>query len=625
MARCLYFDCSTGISGDMAVAAMIGLGADREGLLRMIDGLGLDGVTVRISEVEKSGIKATDFDVELAEGNPDHDARYLYGGAPEEEHHGHHRHHEHRSPADIAAIIDASSLTENAKAIAHRILDVVAKAESEAHGVPVDQVHFHEVGAKDSIVDIASLAFCLDDLDVDQVCFSPLVEGTGTVRCQHGVLPVPVPAVVNIVRDSGLRMSIADRRGEYVTPTGAAFAAAARTRDPPSVFTIERVGIGAGKRDQEVPGLLRAMIVADAESDTVIKLECNVDDCTGEMLGYTMERLFAAGAREVNFTPVYMKKDRPAWLLTVICHDAERGRLEDVIFRETSTIGIRRCRMERTVLDRSIVQADTPWGKVRVKVSEGPGLRRGYPEYEDVAAIARREGVPFQEVYRTAMRSSGLRGQVREDERPHALPEVPEPEPRVLHRTPHDALGVREAGPADAVEVDGDEQLLRMGGGAVEALRQPAAHALGAPVGRVGEPGDPLGGDVVRDDRCQHVAVHQVVGVVDAHVGPPLGELRGRRALRLREGVAQRVVVAVHGVLDQLEEDVLLRLDVPVQVGAGPGQLIGDQGQGDVGVGHLVVQGGRGPLDLLHADLLLLRAPSPDEVFHGVRRFASSI
>lgn len=568
MERLLYFDCSTGISGDMAVAAMIGLGADAGRLRGILEGLGL-GIAVGVSEVERSGVRAVDFDVVLEEDNRDHDVAYLYGhDAPAAEGHG-----AHRTPADIAAIIDGSGLTDGAKAVARRILDILADAEAEAHGISREEVHFHEVGAADSVADIIALAFCIDDLGIEDVCFSDLTDGTGTVRCRHGIIPVPVPAVVSIARAHGLRLSVADRKGEYVTPTGAAFAAAVGNSERPPSFRIDRVGTGAGKRDQEVPGLLRAMVLDTTGNDTVLRLECNVDDSTGESLGYAMERLFATGAKEVNYSPVYMKKNRPGWLLTVICDERRRPALEDVIFRETTTIGIRRCTMERTVLDRAVRRVDTPWGRVRVKVCSGPGFSRGYPEYDDVSQIARANGVPFEEVYRAAIRASGLRRdpvQVREDEHPHALPEVPEPEPGVVEDAVHDLLAVHETGPADTVEEHGDEELLRMGGGAVEALRQPAAHVLRAPVGGVGEPGHPLGGDVVGHDGCEDVAVPEVVDVVDADVGPLLGDLRDGGSLGSGDDLAERLVVAHHGVLDELEEDVLLGLDVPVQVGAGP-------------------------------------------------------
>ena len=408
----LYFECESGISGDMAVAAMLDLGADPDALTRALDSLDVDGFDIAIRDVMKSGIRAKDFDVVLDEDNHDHDAEYLYGHHHEEGHR--HHHHAHRHYGDIAALIEGADMTERARFISLRILRILGEAESEAHGVPLEEVHFHEVGAVDSIVDIVSLGVCLDSLDPDGVCFSELYEGTGTVRCQHGVMPVPVPAVVNIARAHSLPLRVTDSAGEYVTPTGAAFAAAARDCQRPRSFTISRVGIGAGKRESERSGLLRAMIIVpEPSTEGIVKLECNVDDCTGEELGYAAERLFAAGARDVSYSPVFMKKGRPGWLLTVICDEADRQGLEGVIFRETTTIGIRRVAMERTILRRTMEKISTEYGEVSVKVCTSDGLVRCYPEYEDVAAIARSRGVPFRDVYEAACRASRQRRQRR--------------------------------------------------------------------------------------------------------------------------------------------------------------------------------------------------------------------
>lgn len=400
MSGTLYFECISGISGDMAVAAMLDLGADEGKLMKVLDSLDVHGFSVRITDKEKSGILAKDFDVVLEHDNHDHDHEYLYGDVC---HHEGHHDHGHRGYVEIAGIISDADMSENAREIAQRILRILGEAESEAHGVPLEEVHFHEVGAVDSIVDIVSLAVCIDDLHPDEVCFSELYDGTGTVRCQHGVIPVPVPAVVNIVKRSGIALRITDSKGEYVTPTGAAFAASVRTCDRPGSFLVEKVGLGAGKRESERAGILRAMLIRPKDcADSVVKLECNVDDSTGEELGFTMERLFAAGAREVNYTPVFMKKNRPGWLLTVICREDDRRALEDIIFRETTTIGIRRTCMERTVMDRTTVTVATEYGEVSVKVCSSEGLKRFYPEYEDVARICRERGVPFREVYDAA-------------------------------------------------------------------------------------------------------------------------------------------------------------------------------------------------------------------------------
>lgn len=287
--KILYLECSSGISGDMTAAALLDAGADEAAVRRALESLPVDGFEVRITRVVKSGLDVCDFDVVLdaAHENHDHDMAYLHGhehgeaSAHDHDHeherahgeahvHDHdHDHtrdgghrHEHRGMAEIGAIIDAADMTDRAKEIARAVFAVIAEAEARAHGVPVDQVHFHEVGAVDSIADIVAIAAALDSLDVDDVAVSDLVEGTGTVRCQHGIIPVPVPAVVNIAAAHGLPLRIADVRGELVTPTGAAVAAAVRTRDAlPERFTIERVGMGAGKRAYETPGILRAMIL----------------------------------------------------------------------------------------------------------------------------------------------------------------------------------------------------------------------------------------------------------------------------------------------------------------------------------------------------------------------------
>lgn len=416
MDRMLYFECYSGISGDMAVAAMLDLGADREALGRALGSLDVPGFRTEITRVSKSGLDACDFNVILAEDNHDHDTEYLYGHEHHHEHDsdhhqdGEHHHHEHRGLPEILAIIDKADMTERARALAVRIFTILGEAEAKAHGVPLENVHFHEVGAVDSIVDIVSAAVCLDSLGIDRVCFSDLYEGTGCVRCQHGLLPIPVPAVSNIAAAHGIRLRITGSQGEYVTPTGAAFAAAAGNCPVPVSFTVEAIGLGAGKRESERSGILRAMVIVPGDSEeTVVKLECNIDDSTGEVLGYAAERLMAAGARDVHFIPALMKKGRPAYVLCVVCMESDVRRMERIIFEETSTIGIRRVRMERTVMDRGTSWVDTPIGRVTVKTSSLDGVEKAHPEYEDLAAICREKGIPFREAYETVMRCLGDR------------------------------------------------------------------------------------------------------------------------------------------------------------------------------------------------------------------------
>ena len=497
--KSIYLETSSGISGDMFVAAMLDLGADLDALERAMNSIPADGFSIEISGVQKSGIACCDFNVILDEAheNHDHDMAYLYGdGAAvsdaeehhhhchegeeehhchchegeeehhchchegeeehhchchegeeehhchchedeeehhhchchedEEEHHchchgeGHHHdhahshahghHHEHRHLADVQAIIDATDMTDSAKDLANEIFLIVAEAESAAHALPLEEVHFHEVGAIDSIVDIIAAAVCFDSLGIDEVIVPKLTEGTGTVRCQHGVLPVPVPATLNIINAYDMPLEIMDAKGEYVTPTGAAIAAALCTSHKlPKQFKVLDIGLGAGKRAYtERTNILRAFLIETEESpekDEIVKIETDIDDASGEVLGYTMEKLMKAGALDVHYTPIYMKKNRPAWELTVICKEEEMEALEEIIFEETTTIGIREFpSVMRSILQRQQREIETPYGPVKVKEVTLHGKTKCYPEYESVKAIAEEAGVTFAEVYAVARR-----------------------------------------------------------------------------------------------------------------------------------------------------------------------------------------------------------------------------
>ena len=422
MSKTLYLECYSGISGDMTVAALLDLGADREVLKESLKSLPVGGFRTEITRVKKSGLDACDFSVILEQDNHDHDMEYLHGSEKSytghyehshevnhEHHHGHthsHEHpHEHRGMKEITEIIQKSEMTVRAKKMAMRVFDILAQAESKAHGVPVEEVHFHEVGAVDSIVDIAAIAICMDNLDISNVIVPVLYEGTGFIRCQHGQIPVPVPAVTHIAETHKLKLKITDIQGELVTPTGAAVVAAFRTSDRlPEDFTMLKTGIGAGKRQYRCPGILRAMLIRETTDlqikDIIWKLETDMDDCGGEMMGYVMNLLMANGAREVHYTPIYTKKNRPAYTLTVICKESEREKLENLIFSETTTIGIRRVEMERTILQREIQKKDTPVGTAIVKACTLPdGNIRYYPEYENVAELAERNQLSFRETY----------------------------------------------------------------------------------------------------------------------------------------------------------------------------------------------------------------------------------
>lgn len=410
MSKILYLECYSGISGDMTVAALLDLGADREVLKESLKSLPVGGFRTEITRVKKSGLDACDFSVILEQDNHDHDMEYLHGS--EKSYTGHHEYthsheypHEHRGMKEITEIIQKSEMTVRAKKMAMRVFGILAQAESKAHGVPVEEVHFHEVGAVDSIVDIAAIAICMDNLDISNVIVPVLYEGTGFIRCQHGQIPVPVPAVTHIAETHKLKLKITDIQGELVTPTGAAVVAAFRTSDRlPEDFTMLKTGIGAGKRQYRCPGILRAMLIRETTDlqikDIIWKLETDMDDCGGEMMGHVMNLLMANGAREVHYTPIYTKKNRPAYTLTVICKESEREKLENLIFSETTTIGIRRVEMERTILQREIQKKDTPVGTAIVKACTLPdGNIRYYPEYENVAELAERNQLSFRETY----------------------------------------------------------------------------------------------------------------------------------------------------------------------------------------------------------------------------------
>lgn len=425
----LYLECYSGISGDMTVGALLDLGADKIVLENALNSLPIDGFEIKISRVSKSGLDACDFDVRLDEDNHDHDMKYLHGEGhihvqhhhnhgeedfheyihhhedinhthSHEHHHGHG--HSHRNLSQILDVIDHAEITKNAKKIASDIFTILAKAEAKAHGVSIEEVHFHEVGAVDSIVDIVAVAVCIDNLNINEVIVSPLYEGTGFIRCQHGVIPVPVPAVCEIVRDNDIDLKITNYEGEFVTPTGAAIIAAIKTSDKlPDKFKIEKIGIGAGKREYEKAGILRSMLIKDtsSKSHSIYKLESNIDDCSGEALGYVVEKLLSEGARDVHFIPVFMKKNRPAYQLNVVCREEDIEKFEQIIFEETTTIGIRKQKIEMTMLKTELKIIDTSLGKAQVKIYDLKNEKRIYPEYNSIVEICKKSGKSYQEIY----------------------------------------------------------------------------------------------------------------------------------------------------------------------------------------------------------------------------------
>lgn len=421
----LYFECGSGISGDMTVAALLDLGADKDVLLQGLESLHVDGFHVHISKVKKCGIEATDFDVHLAEHTHDaahgehvhsheehshsHEAEHIHADGHTNEHahteeHGHHHPHEHRNLHSIVHIIEESGLSARAKELAVRMFEIVAEAESKAHGLPVAEVHFHEVGAVDSIVDIVGAAICLDNLGVERVYCVGVSEGQGTVRCQHGVMPVPVPAVANIAAAHGLPLRITNNNGEMVTPTGAAILAGICTDSKlPESFRIVKTGIGAGKKDFAQANILRVLAVepeSKSSTEEVVVLQSNIDDQSPETLAYAMEKLLQAGARDVWLEPIVMKKNRSAVMLNVLCTEEQVNAMSTLMFKETTSIGIRYQSYKRIVMEREAGEVQTCYGLVQVKRCRYGEIHKNTVEFESAKQIAEQKEIPLEEVYR---------------------------------------------------------------------------------------------------------------------------------------------------------------------------------------------------------------------------------
>lgn len=383
--RVAHFDCFSGISGDMTLAALLDAGVPERPVLEGIASLGLP-IALEVKKVRKGGFAATQVLVT----------------APEE--------HKHRHLPHVEKIIASGALTERQRGLALAIFRRLAEAEAAAHGMPIEKVHFHEVGALDSIADIVGAAIALDLLGAARITSSPVPTGCGTVQCAHGTMPIPAPGTAALLRGVPLRPSAI--RAELTTPTGAAIlteVAAAFSELPP--MTVESIGHGAGQRDlAEQPNLLRLFVGTAAETapagldaDAVWVLETNLDDVPAEVVGYCCDRLFAVGALDVWTTPITMKKGRPGILLCALAADTAVEAVEAVLFRETGTLGVRRHLAHRHKLKRRAHTVETPWGAVQGKLGWREGAAPSFaPEYEDCARVARAHGVALQAVYQAA-------------------------------------------------------------------------------------------------------------------------------------------------------------------------------------------------------------------------------
>ena len=395
----LYFDCFSGASGDMLLGALIDAGVPLAEIRRALGSLAVDPDAVWTEPVVRTGIRATKFCVR---GEP---------GA--HTHAGDHRadHEPHRTLAEIAALIDGSALSATGKARAKALFNRLGEVEAAIHGVPLDQVHLHEVGALDSIIDIVGAVHALEYLGADRVVASPLNVGSGSVRAAHGVYPVPAPATLQLL--AGAPVYAGPQKAEMVTPTGALLVAGyAAAFGPLPRMTVRTVGYGAGSRDfPDAPNVLRVVIgeeqaVSDAAPSRVVVIEAEIDDMTPQLFGVAMDALLAAGALDVFYTSVQMKKNRPGTLLTVIAPPERRVSLTALIFRETTTIGVRYRESEREVLDRETVVVATAVGPIRVKVARQRGeVLNVSPEFDDCVRAARAAGRPVKEVQALAVRA----------------------------------------------------------------------------------------------------------------------------------------------------------------------------------------------------------------------------
>ena len=423
--KILYFDCSAGISGDMTLGALIDLGADKKVFLTELEKLHLEGYEIAFETTQRNAITATHVNVILTGQEQAHAHTHIHehihdhGHTHEHDHEHSHDHecgHFHRSFRDIRQMIQNSELSKEVKDLSLRIFTRVARAEAKVHHKDIEEVQFHEVGAVDSIVDIVGSAILITMLKPDRICASVVQDGHGFVHCQHGMLSVPVPAVCEIFAESDALIHQIDVDTELVTPTGAAIISElADSFGTMPVMTIDKMGWGAGTKILKIPNLLKVTLgyqetVSDnyTEQDEIMVLETNLDDCTGEMLGAAMEILMENGALDAFYTPIFMKKNRPAWCLTVLARPEDTEKMERLIFLHTTTIGIRRHLDQRRILKREKAVVPTAYGELQVKRVALEDGYRDYPEYESAKKLAVETGKPLWEILKNDGKSGEL-------------------------------------------------------------------------------------------------------------------------------------------------------------------------------------------------------------------------
>ena len=380
--KTLYFDCGMGAAGDMLTAALLELLPDRDGFVEELNALAIPGVNYIAEKCEKCGITGTHMKVTV------------HGGEEDSDHH----HHHHGSMGDIRGIVSGLPIPTMVKLDIMSVYEEIAQAESHVHGVPVEQIHFHEVGSLDAIADVTAVCLLLHKLAPDKIVASPIHVGSGQVRCAHGILTVPATATAYLLR--GIPIYGGSIQGELCTPTGAALLRhfAAEFGDMP-VMRISAIGYGMGKKDFPRANCVRAMLgESEDPGDRIVELRCNVDDMTGEAIGFALEQLLNGGALDAFTVPIGMKKSRPGVLVTVLCRENQKETMVHLLLKHTTTLGIREFPCRRYTLNRTVETVDTPYGPVHRKVSSGYGVRREKYEYEDLASIAKAQNLSLSEL-----------------------------------------------------------------------------------------------------------------------------------------------------------------------------------------------------------------------------------
>ena len=407
--RTLYIDCAMGAAGDMLTAALLELLEDQDVFLRELNGIGLHGVTVTREPSVKCGITGTHIAVSVGGVEEDehlHDHHHDHAHHHDHDHDHAHHHHEHSGMGEIEHRVSHLNLPDQVREDVLAVYGLIAEAESHAHGVPISEIHFHEVGTMDALADIAAVCLLMHKLSPDRVVASPVHVGSGQVKCAHGILPVPAPATAHILR--GVPIYGGEIRGELCTPTGAAllkhFVSEFGAMPPMSVSAI---GYGMGKKDFPAANCVRAMLgESEDKGDRILELSCNLDDMTGEEIGFAMEMLFEGGALDVFTTAVGTKKNRPAVLLTVLCRMEDEKKMTDLLLRHTTTLGVRLCEKRRCTLSREFSAVETPFGEVRCKKSSGNGVSREKFEFDDLSRVAREQGISLREAREIAERAA---------------------------------------------------------------------------------------------------------------------------------------------------------------------------------------------------------------------------